>query len=93
MNEVDKEVDLCANALFNDRGAAYAAGFLGTQLAAAVNMLPKTKQKMFIAQLRRVVGSAVTVKVTSLQSGKEVEIPWDQVGGPCDPSTERYWTM
>ncbi len=32
-------------------------------------------------------------KVRNLMSGKEVEIPEDEVGGPCDPSMERYWTM
>lgn len=93
MNETAKTVDLCVNALVNARGSAYTADFLSTQLACAIDQLSKAKQKQFLAALRQVVGSRVTVKVTSLQSGKEVEIPWDQVGGPCDPSTERYWTM
>lgn len=93
MNQNAQQIDLCVNALMNDRGSAYTAGFLTVQLAAAVDQLPKTKQKMFIAALRRVVGGVVTVKVTNILSGKEVELPWDQVGGPCDPSTERYHSM
>ena len=93
MNTNAKEIDLCVNALMNDRGAAYTAGFLNSQLAAAVDMLPKTKQKMFIASLRRVTGQVVKVKVKNLLSGGEVEIDWDQVGGPCDPSTELYHSM
>lgn len=31
--------------------------------------------------------------VKSLQSGQDVEINQQDVGGPCDPSTERYWSM
>lgn len=34
-----------------------------------------------------------TVTVTNLMSGKPVQIPADQVGGACDPSQERYWSM
>lgn len=93
MNDTAKQIDLCVNALMTDQGAAYTAGFLNSQLAAAVDLLPKTKQKMFIAQLRQVVGAAVKVKVTNILSGQEVEIAWDEVGGPCDPSTERYHSM
>ena len=33
------------------------------------------------------------VKVTSLMSGKEVEIAKTARGTACDPSTERYWSM
>ena len=35
----------------------------------------------------------LTAIVTSLQTGKPVEIDYRDVGGPCDPSTERYWSM
>jgi uncharacterized protein (UPF0297 family) len=34
-----------------------------------------------------------TVVVTNLLSGKPATIDKDQVGGCCDPSTERYWSM
>ena len=85
-----KTIDNAVDALMEQNGAAWTAGFLTSQLKAAVEQLPKTKQKMFLAQLKHVVGTAVKVKVRNILTGQEVEIPWDQVGGPCDPSTERY---
>lgn len=33
------------------------------------------------------------VKVKNLMSGEEVAIREQDVGGICDPSTERYWSM
>ena len=33
------------------------------------------------------------VEVRNLMSGKMVSIRLSEVGGPCDPSTELYWTM
>ena len=33
------------------------------------------------------------VTVTNLVTGKPVRIPEDEVGGPCDPSTNRYHEM
>lgn len=33
------------------------------------------------------------VAVKSLMNGKDVQIRKSEVGGCCDPSTERYWTM
>ena len=88
-----QDISNAVNALYDQEGAAWTAGFLTSQLVAAVDQLPKTKQKMFIAQLNSIVGSKVKVKVKNILSGAEVELPWDQVGGPCDPSTERYHTM
>ena len=89
MNDIAKGT----SALLAQEGAEYTAGFLCSQLEAVIAMLPKSKQKMAIAGFRAVVGQKVRVKVRSLMSDMEVEIPWDQVGGPNDPSTERYWTM
>lgn len=34
-----------------------------------------------------------TVIVTNLMTGNPVKIRQSEVGGPCDPSTERYWSM
>lgn len=31
--------------------------------------------------------------VKSLMTGQDVQIEASAVGGPCDPSTERYWSM
>ena len=33
------------------------------------------------------------VEVKNLMSDKVVKIRRSEVGGPCDPSTERYWSM
>lgn len=93
MTETEKQVNLCANALTNTHGSSYTANILEHQLACAIELLPRTKRQTFMNQLRNVVGACVTVKVTNLLSGKEVEIPWNQVGGCCDPSTERYHCM
>jgi len=35
----------------------------------------------------------MTVLVKSLMTGEDVEIDHRDRGGPCDPSTERYWSM
>jgi hypothetical protein len=33
------------------------------------------------------------VTVRNLMTGAEVQIETSERGGPCDPSTERYWSM
>lgn len=88
-NEVSRAVDV----LYEQEGPAWTAGFLTTQLVAAIDQLPKTKQKMFLAQLERLVGDKVTVTVKNILSGQDVEIRWDERGTCVDPSTERYHTM
>lgn len=35
----------------------------------------------------------LTAMVKNLMTGAMVEIDYREVGGPCDPSTERYWSM
>ena len=47
--------------------------------------------KVATAEEFAAMDTLVTVK--SLMSGDEVEIRKSEVGGPCDPSTERYWSM
>jgi hypothetical protein len=42
-------------------------------------------------ELRDVQDRYVTVK--NLMTGAPVQIEAQAQGGPCDPSTERYWTM
>lgn len=34
-----------------------------------------------------------SVVVRSLMTGEEVVLHYTEVGGPCDPSTERFWSM
>lgn len=38
-------------------------------------------------------GRNTKTTVKNLMSGGDVEMSIDMVGGPCDPSTERYWSM
>lgn len=90
---VYNDVSRAVNALYDQEGAAWTAGFLTTQLVAAVEQLPKTKQKMFLAQLNRIVGDKVTVTVQNCLTGKDVQIRWDERGTCVDPSTERYHAM
>jgi hypothetical protein len=89
----NQRISSAAKALLQNHGSQYTAGFLESQLAFALQFMPKTKQKEFIAQFERTVGSVVTVQVKSLGNGNMVSLPWDQVGTVCDPSTERYWSM
>ena len=51
--------------------------------------------KMVVASAEYYVDvlSKRTTTVTNLLSGKEVSILLIDVGGPCDPSTERYFSM
>ncbi len=81
------------NALIKQEGYAYTLGFMQAQLQQILQYVPKTKQKMLLEDFEQAVGSKVTVKVKNLLSGIEMEIPWNEVGGPCDPSTERYHSM
>lgn len=81
------------NALGQQEGWAYTAGFLQSQLLQAIMMLPKTKQAVMIREFERAVGSNVMVKVKNLQTDVEIEIPWDEKGTCTDPSTERYWSV
>jgi len=90
-----RRIAQASSALLSHKGAEYATGFLSSQLAVALTFMPKTKQKAFMAQLERTVGDNVTVHVKNLMNpqGKGVDLRWDEVGGPCDPSTERYHCM
>ena len=42
-------------------------------------------------RFRNEINQLTTVR--SLMTGAEVTIRESEVGGPCDPSTERYWSM
>ena len=55
-------------------------------------LLPKRKQKEFIRQVAAFNGRQL-VTVKNLLTGQEVEIRREEVGGPCDPSMERFHSM
>ena len=80
------------NLMFKDQGAAFTAGYMNSMAQEMLNLLPKRKQKAFIKQVAAFNGRQL-VTVKNLLSGKEVEIRRCDVGGPCDPSMERYHSM
>ena len=82
------ELDL----MFKEQGAAFTAGYLNSMAQEMLNMLPKRKQKEFIKQVATFNGRQL-VTVKNILSGKEVEIRREDLGGPCDPSMERYHSM
>ena len=82
------ELDL----MFKEQGAAFTAGYLNSMAQEMLNMLPKRKQKAFIKQVAAFNGRQL-VTVKNILSGKEVEIRREDLGGPCDPSMERYHSM
>jgi hypothetical protein len=89
-NQMDLEAGL--KQLVADEGYAYAAGFMGSMMKDMINLLPKRKQKEFL-QLVQAHNDNFQVEVQSLQNKALVKIRRKDVGGPTDPSTERYWTM
>lgn len=89
----NNQVKRATDALINEFTYSYTVGFLEVQLARAIDLLPKTKQKEFIRSMNKAVGDVITVKVKSLLSDNVVELRWDEVGTCVDPSTERYHSM
>ena len=64
----------------------------------AVNVAAAMTQKQGVEHIAvhrdaYLVGFKKTVTVTNLMTGKSCRIDAAAVGGPCDPSTERYWSM
>jgi hypothetical protein len=89
-NQTDMEAGL--KQLVTDEGYAYAAGYMSSMITDMLNLLPKRKQKEYLQQLQ-VHNDNFQVEVKSLQTGAQVKIRRKDVGGPTDPSTERYWSM
>ena len=61
---------------------------------AVVNEVRDLQQRLYRpADGWRIEVHPMTVTVRNLMTGKDVEIDSRDAGGPCDPSTERYWSM
>ena len=86
------EMNEALNLLHSDNGSAFTAGYVTMMAVEMLNLLPKRKQKEFIKQVQEYT-DAHYVTVKNCLSGRDVEIQRGEVGGPCDPSTERYHTM
>ena len=78
--------------MIKDQDAQFVAGYAAQMACDMLNLLPKRKQKEFIKSIEAFNGRQL-VTVKNLLSGKEVEIRRCDVGGPCDPSMERYHSM
>ena len=89
-NQQDFEAAL--KQLVADEGYAYASGFMSSMMKDMLNLLPKRKQKEFL-QWVQAHNDNFRVEVPSLQTGAMVKIRRKDVGGVCDPSTERHWSM
>jgi hypothetical protein len=78
--------------MFDEQGAAFAAGYLNSLAQEMLNLLPKRKQKEFIKSVAAFNGRQM-VTVKNLISGADVQIRRSEQGTCVDPSTERYWSM
>jgi hypothetical protein len=80
------------NLMFKEQGAAFTAGYSNMMVQEMLMLLPKRKQKEFVKQVADFNGRQL-VTVKNLLSGQEVEIRREDMGGPCDPSMERFHSM
>ena len=87
-NALKAELDL----MFDEQGAAFAAGYLNSMAQEMLNLLPKRKQKEFINSLVAFNGRQL-VTVKNCLTGQEVEIRREDLGTCNDPSRELFHTM
>jgi hypothetical protein len=94
MSSTQNQLDFAAEIkqLEQDEGYAYAAGYLSSMVEDMLKHLPKRCQKEYLQQLRQHNDDRL-VEVKSLANQAMVKIRRKDLGGPCDPSTERYWSM
>jgi hypothetical protein len=94
MFKTDNQVALndALNQLHADNAAEFTAGYVTMMAVDMLMLLPKRKQKEFIKTVERFNGWH-KVKVKNCLTGVEVEIPRADLGGPNDPSTERFHSM
>jgi hypothetical protein len=87
-----RELKAELDTMFDEQGAAFAAGYLNSLAQEMLNLLPKRKQKEFIKSVAAFNGRQM-VTVKNLISGADVQIRRSEQGTCVDPSTERYWSM
>jgi hypothetical protein len=78
--------------MLREQEGDFTAGYAVQLSIEMLNLLPKRKQKEFIKQVSTFNGRQL-VTVKNLLTGKEVEIRREDMGGPCDPSMERFHSM
>jgi hypothetical protein len=87
-NALKAELDI----MFEEQGAAFAAGYMNSMAQEMLNLLPKRKQKEFIKSVQSFNGRQL-VTVKNCLTGQEVEIRREDVGTCNDPSRELFHTM
>jgi hypothetical protein len=87
-----RQLNEAINVMYADQGAAFTSGYLNSMAQEMLNLLPKRKQAEFIRGVEKFNGRQL-VTVKNCLTGAEVEIRREDVGGPCDPSTERFHSM
>jgi hypothetical protein len=94
MFRTDNQVALndALSQLYEDQAPAFTAGYITQMAVDMLNLLPKRKQKEFIKQVETFNGRQL-VTVKNCLTGREVEIRREDLGGPCDPSMERFHSM
>jgi hypothetical protein len=80
------------NTMFEEQGAAFAAGYMNSMAQEMLNLLPKRKQKEFIKSVQAFNGRQL-VTVKNCLTGQEVEIRREDLGTCNDPSRELFHTM
>ena len=78
--------------MFEEQGAAFAAGYMNSMAQEMLNLLPKRKQKEFIKSVEAFNGRQL-VTVKNCLTGQEVEIRREDLGTCNDPSRELFHTM
>jgi hypothetical protein len=87
-NALKAELDI----MFEEQGAAFAAGYMNSMAQEMLNLLPKRKQKEFIKSVQAFNGRQL-VTVKNCLTGQEVEIRREDLGTCNDPSRELFHTM
>ena len=87
-----RELHVALNTMYADQGAAFTSGYLNSMAQEMLNLLPKRKQKEFLKQVEA-FNDRQLVTVKNCLTGKDVEIRRGDMGGPCDPSMERFHSM
>ena len=87
-----RALNVALNVMYEDQGAAFAAGYMNSMAQEMLNLLPKRKQKEFIKSIEAFNDRQI-ITVKNLLSGQDVEIRRGDRGSCVDPSTERFHSM
>ena len=94
MFRTDNQQELCDQfaVMIKDQDPQFVAGYAVQMAMDLLNLAPKRQQKSFLRSIQTFNGRQL-VTVKNCLTGKDVEIRREDVGGPCDPSMERFHSM